>query len=198
MLTALLMLAMATQADFFPVRREEPKPDFGSVKTGSGLAEPEAESYQQQLGVADEPSLYQRSLHSGGDALRFTWLPTFHPAVMVRVEALSSPRPRLIARRLEGRGGLAASAVADRVDRFLTPGEATALRAFLASSDPFTQREAPDTGVRMLDGAGWLIERVSGGDYHVVERSNPENAEPVHATGMAMLRLTGWKFADIY
>lgn len=197
MLTALLMLVMTTPADYFPVRRDEPNLDFAGAKTGNDLAPSRAEHYRQQLGVADEPSLYQRSHHGGGDALRFTWLPTFHPAVTVRVEALSSPRPRLIARRLEGRAGFATSAVADRVDRLLMPGEATALRALLASGDPFTRQEAPDTGVRMLDGSRWLIERVSGCDYQIADRSNPDDG-PIRATGMAMLRLTGWKFADIY
>ncbi len=197
MLTALLMLVMVSQADYFPVSREEPSLDFTGAKTGNDLSPSRAENYRQQLGVADEPSLYQRSHDDGGDALRFTWLPTFHSAVTVRVEALSSPRPHLIARRLEGRAGFAASAVADRVDRLLTPGEATALRALLTSGDPFTGREAPDTGVRISDGSRWLVERVSGCDYQIADRSNPDDG-PIRATGMAMLRLTGWKFADIY
>ncbi|KQM36128.1 hypothetical protein [Sphingomonas sp. Leaf10] len=196
MLTALSMLAIAAQADYFSVRPDDRKPDFAGAKSGNDLAPSRAENYRQLLGVAEEPSLYQRSLRVG-DAIRLTWLPTFHPAVTVRVEALSSPRPRLIARRLEGRAGFATSAVAGRVNRPLTPGEATALRALLVAGNPFIQQEAPDTGVRMSDGSGWLIEGVSGGVYHVIERSNPD-VGPVHATGMAMLRLTGWKFANIY
>ncbi|WP_235530450.1 hypothetical protein, partial [Sphingomonas sp. Leaf62] len=71
------------------------------------------------------------------------------------------------------------------------------LGTHLASNGPFMQDEVRDTGVRMLDGSQWLVERVTGHDYKIVERANP-NEGPIYTTGMAMLRLTGWKFGKIY
>ncbi|WP_156361397.1 hypothetical protein [Sphingomonas sp. Leaf67] len=196
MLTALLFM-IAVQTDYFTSQCERRAFGCASGHAGTGITQPHADRYQQPFSVAGEPSLYQRSRLGDGDALRFTWLPTFHPAVTVRIEGLTSPRPRLIAHRLEGRAGFAANAVADRVDRFLTPREITDLGTHLASNDPFMQDEVRDTGVRMLDGSRWLVERVTGHDYKIVERANP-NEGPIYTTGMAMLRLTGWKFGKIY
>ena len=48
-----------------------------------------------------------------------------------------------------------------------------------------------------MDGAQWIIEGVSGGNYHLVERWSPEEGE-VREIGMELLKLSGLKVKDIY
>ncbi len=156
---------------------------------------PARDWYGRIFAKAAEPSLYAKAVRGNADSLRFIWIPTFDPPVTVRIERLRTASPRMVAVRF-GRGGATEPGpIIDRLDRPLSLAEAADLRRRLVASNPLGMASAEcDMGV---DGAQWIVERAAGGRYKMIARNSPTSG-PIRATGMAMLRLTGWKFADIY
>lgn len=155
------------------------------------------EWYANHLRAAGEPSLLSAARAGQADTLRFVWLRTFDPPVIVRIEGVSGRRPRLIGYELTGAGGYEPGTVARKVDRLLTAAEASDLRRRLVVNNPLRLPAGSancDTGT---DGSQWIIERASGHRYKMVDRWSPDTG-PVRGAGMAMLRLTGWKFTEIY
>ena len=71
------------------------------------ISKVENDWYPQHWDAAGEPSLYERSraaTTAGTSTLRFTWLPTFHHPVIVRIER-SGKEAKLVAKQLSGEGG---------------------------------------------------------------------------------------------
>ncbi len=172
----------------------------------------ESDWYSGQLRAAGEPSLLRRAYAGRADSLRFLWLRSFDPAVIVRIDGLGgdSPRliavdldglggdsPRLIAVELDGLGGGEPGTVRRRVMRPLTQVEAVDLRRRLTVQNPFALPIGANPCDGGIDGSQWIIERAAGHRYKMVNAWSPERG-PIHAAGIAMLRLTGWKFTAIY
>lgn len=145
----------------------------------------------QELAATAEISLYHLARTGEADIVRFLWMPSFHPTVRVRIEGLASATPRLIATQGSQRGGRGWSGIAARIDRLLTHNEVQAIRPLL---DPATlfPADGRNEGSHDLDGAEWLIERVSGRCYIVATEHGPDRGA-LRSAGEAMLRLTGWK-----
>jgi hypothetical protein len=154
--------------------------------------------FSEQLAAAAEPSLAklaETGPSSGRSVVRFTWLPSFDHSVTVRLEWAPSGDMHLAARMLSGAGGYAPGAVKQKVDRDLTEGERAAVNKLFASLLLWRQPAALcDMG---LDGAEWLFEGTDSAGYHFVKRWSPNNGA-VKEAGLAMLKLTGWHFKDIY
>ena len=153
--------------------------------------------YSKHLRAAGEPSLFERARAGQADVLRFLWLRTFHAPVIVRIEDISEPRPRMIATELSGQGGYAPGTVKRRIDRALTTDEASMLRRQLAIHNPLVLPAGSDSCDAGMDGSQWIIERAADHRYKLVDRFYAALG-PVHTAGLAMLRLTGWKFDRIY
>ena len=159
------------------------------VPASVGALARDADWLTRELAATGEISLYHLARTGEADVVRFVWIPTFHPTVRVRIEGLGSARPRLIAVQGNERGGRGSPGVGARVDRLLTADEVKAMRALLAPGTLFVPRR--DNGVRMLDGAQWLIERVVGRCYSAAIEHSPDSSA-LRTAGEAMLRLTGW------
>lgn len=153
--------------------------------------------YSKHLAAAGEPSLFQKARTGRSDVLRFTWLRTFDAPVIVRIDRLRGRAPHLSAVQLSGQGGYAPGNVSRKIRRLLTPIEAADLRRRLVVQNPLALPLGSDDCESGLDGSQWIIERAVANRYKLIDRWSPEHGE-VRATGMAMLRLTGWKFKDIY
>lgn len=156
-------------------------------------------SYRLHLTAAQEPTLAPAEKRTAGtpdEVLRFTWLPSFHPPVFVRVETRGKTS-RLIAKTLRERRGSADNGVARTAERDLTATELRDLKALVKASDldSLPAKQCMDEGVQ-LDGANWLFEHAGPRDYRLVERWNP-NGAPLRALGEYMLKLTGWEFTQI-
>ncbi len=163
----------------------------------SRLSAFESDWYSGQLRAAGEPSLLRRAHAGRADSLRFLWLRSFDPAVIVRIDGLGSDRPRLIAVELDGLGGGEPGTVRRRVMRPLTQVEAVDLRRRLTVQNPLALPIGANPCDGGIDGSQWIIERAAGHRYKMVNAWSPERG-PIHAAGIAMLRLTGWKFTAIY
>jgi hypothetical protein len=163
------------------------------------LSKIERDWFSSQLEAAKEPMLYEASLRSrrvGAWTIRFTWLRSFDPGIVVRIEGDGNKRT-LIAKQLSGAGGYDPGRIAAQVLRPLTAQETKSLGEELSKLRLFDlQPKECDLGV---DGADWLFEGVDSNGYQFVSRWSPRKGE-AHELGLYLLSLTGWHFKnrDIY
>jgi hypothetical protein len=199
MLLGALPQPLAAQTTYFPPpypKRMAPCSPSPKSNGAPVVSEFENRWYSEQLSAAGEPSLYEAGRRSAnGDVIRFTWLRSFDPPVIVRVEGLESTSPRLIAKQLSGAGGYKPGTIGAQIDRRLSRVEATALRRMLLSTKVFDLPALECDGG--MDGAQWIIEGGGKAGYRFVARWSPENGN-VREMGLALLQLTGWTFKNIY
>lgn len=204
---ALQIAAADTPVIYFPPSLAVPVPDcrFGQkVEKRPVLSDFEARWYSSQLRAASEPSLSQpirRGAQPKQRAIRFTWLRSFHPPIVVRIEGLETATPRMIAKQLSGAGGYAPGGIAKRVDRELASSEALTLLGLLADThlDKTSSKTAAlkECGPPGLDGAEWLVEVVDSRGYHFAKNWSPQ-AGDVRRMGLALIALTGWTVEPVY
>jgi hypothetical protein len=110
--------------------------------------------------------------------IRLTWLPSFHPSVVVRVERLSTGY-RLEAKIESGAGGYEPGHLARDTVITLSVTDGAEFERLLAAAHfwGLPTVPAPD-GTVGLDGAQWVIEGLSDGRYHVVDRWTPDRNGP--------------------
>lgn len=149
--------------------------------------------------AAQERSLYEASgKWSSADrrSVRFTWLRTFHPPVVVRIDETAPHQFRLTAKELgEGKGGYSGGPITRRVTRDLTPAEGAQVERALSADRVLS---LPQTGCgRDSDGAMWIIDANDHGSYRFVQRWRPTEG-PVRRFGDLMLDLTGWTLEPRY
>lgn len=162
------------------------------------LSDLERKWFSTQLAAAQEPSLYATSAQrrvGANTTLRFTWLRSFHPPVVVRIEGLGSATPRLVAKQLSGAGGYAPGGISKHVERPLSHQEQKLIRTALEKAN--VRSVPPKVCEFGLDGAEWIVEAVDASGYHFVDRWSPQSGE-VRDLGMALLTVTGWDFKPIY
>jgi hypothetical protein len=154
--------------------------------------------YSSHLSAAKEPSLYVALTRRKGtisSQLRFTWLRSFHPPVVVRIDRTGTNSPVLVAKQLSGAGGYAPGTISKSLERPLSATEANRLHAILMRTD--ISHAAPKECDRGIDGAQWLIEVMDSSGCHFVDRWSPDRGA-VRELGLFLLGLTGWTFKDIY
>lgn len=193
--------AVGAKQTYFPAELKNRQVSCNVGPPGSGipvLSDLENRWYSDQLTAAHEPSLYLKASHSArpvGKSLRFTWLRSFHPPVIVRVDGLGTKNSRLIAKELSGAGGYAPGSIRKQLDRRLSEQEQKAIELNLSRTQVL--KEPPKLCEIGLDGSQWIIEGVDGGGYHFVDRWSPESGS-VREIGLMLLRMTGWNFKPIY
>jgi hypothetical protein len=196
-----------TPAAYFPPSLSVPVPScrFGTkVVKSPVLSEFAARWYSDHLQAAEEPSLSERPVLSEqpeGSVIRFTWLRSFDPPIVVRVEGHESGSPRLIAKQLSGAGGYAPGKIAATIDRPLTASETQELHKLLSDTRLAQPLPSGSTlkrcGPPGLDGAEWIVEVVNRRGYHFAKDWSPR-AGDVRQVGLAMLALTGWIVEPVY
>ena len=147
--------------------------------------------YSKHLRAAGERPL---SFATGSpEALRFTWLRSFHAPVIVRVEWTPTGEATLTATMLSGAGGYEPGQVSNTTSRTLTQDEVERLFVLRQAA----VREPPADCTMMLDGARWILEAAGPGGYLYVNRQSPESGA-VRDLGMALLGFTGWAVEPTY
>ena len=176
---------------YFPPEYAKPivKCDFG-LKERPVIGDIKEEWYSDQLNAASEPSLYAKaSCEALPDfVMRFSYIPSFDPAVFIRVES-DKDGLLLIAKQLSGVGGYEPGSIARSMQVRLTAAQATELRDLLSESALFA--EAPSTCDVGVDGSQWIFESVDKGGYKMVDRWSPEEGA-AHSVGRHLIGLTGW------
>ncbi len=160
-----LVVSSAAQTKYFPDRAF-----CGPHETGTC-----DRWYAKHLRAMREPSLWKSSKDTSKQSYRFLWLRTFHHPVSARLEVAKDGTAQLFVKVLSGQGGYEPGhAILNRnskvskeaVDHFLE---------LLQKADFWNlPTEEPETNVIGNDGAQWIIEGVTGGRYHVVDRWSPD------------------------
>jgi MFS family permease len=164
-----LLTAYVASSDFFP--RSPPFfPDmvFGGNKDDSDFI---TRWYSEHLAAMGEPSLWMLSRRdSDATIYRLLWLPTFDHPVLVRIER-TREGAKLRATVLNGMGGYAPGQIA--IDRTVSLGadqfgDLNCNVEQAAFWDMLT--EPGELGTLGMDGDQLIIEGVTAGKYHVVDR----------------------------
>ena len=131
--------------------------------------------YGKHLLVLGERPLCASSTASS-EVYRFTWLPSFDPSVVVRVER-KSEQYVLEAKTETGAGGYDPGQLSRSTVITLTDPERAELARLLEAWQFWEQpTEQPSFG---LDGSQWILEGVAEGRYHVVDRWSPTHDGPL-------------------
>jgi hypothetical protein len=123
-----------------------------------------------------EPSLWGLSKDASKQSYRFLWLRTFHHPVSARLEVAKDGAAQLFVKVLNGQGGYEPGhTVLNR--NIKVPKEAVDHFLELLQEADFwnTPTEQPESNEIGADGAQWIIEGVTGGHYHVVDRWSPDD-----------------------
>jgi len=152
--------------------------------------------YAQTLSALREPSLFDLRTTKSIQAYRFLWLPSFHRPISVRLTINSDGSGSVVTRSVDRHMGLLTKPRSDTRKLILdTTGTATKeevdnVMKQLESirSWSMTTEESPqgfqgaevkpgysEVPVPKLDGAGWILEGLREGEYHVVDRQSPKN-----------------------
>jgi MFS family permease len=182
-----LVTASVASSDFF--RRSTrffPDMVFGGEKDDSEFI---ARWYSAHLAAMGEPSLWMLSRRdSHATIYRLLWLPTFDHPVLVRIER-TRQGAKLRASVLNGMGGYAPGQIA--IDRTFSLG-ADQFRALYRNVEQAAFWDMPtELGELGLDGDQLIVEGVTAGKYHVVDRWD---ADPAYTKlCRQMLDLSGLK-----
>jgi len=148
----------STEGPYFPIK----------TKTGEqGISKFQAEWYGKPLERMKEPHLFGLASNTKEEAYRILILPTWGNAISVRAEKHGQVYS-LSARRLNGQAGFELGTLVEAKDIELSAADSKTLDILLQNLKFF---ELPtDDDVRGFDGDEWILEGLSHGEYHVVQR----------------------------
>lgn len=158
--SALLCAAVLTfaQDSYFPIK----------TKTGAnGVTAFEAKWYGKSLERMNEPRLPEVAKDLNAEVYRFMILPTWGNSIAVRVQR-QGELYILSARRLDGQAGYDPGKLVESKDIQLDVDDSKTLGVLIQNLNFF--QLPTDDGVIGHDGDEWIIEGVSHGEYHVVQR----------------------------
>ncbi len=148
--------------------------------------------YSKDLKALQEPSLLQFAKNQSLESYRFVWLRTFHHPVVVRLDLASDGTGQLTTKVSSGAGGYDPGHIVENKSRPVTREEAEKFLARVKQEQfwELPSRETPATVG--CDGSQWIIEGVTGGKYHVIDRWTPRKG-PVRDLGLVFLKLAQMK-----
>ena len=157
--------------------------------------------YGKHLTALQEPVLCQSSLEEAKEIYRLTWLPSFHPSVVVRIDS-DTAGLHLTAKVESGAGGYEPGHLARDTVFMLTETQAREFADLLSAADFWRSPTVPPPDRAMgLDGAQWVLEGIANSRYHVVDRWSPEAGGPdarFRALCEWLLARSGFVTAAIY
>jgi len=146
--------------------------------------------YGKQLRAMDERPFCTDSGYVA-EAYRFTWIPSFHPAVTVRID-LTVTGYRLTGKILSGFGGYEPGSLAGVVVHTLSDADVSRFSELVRAAQFW---DLPtDRPLLGCDGAQWVLEALTSKGYHVVDRWTPHQQGPdgrFRALGEWMLATSG-------
>lgn len=148
--------------------------------------------YGKHLEAAGEPDLCDRA-EDLREVYRFTWLRTFHPPVIVRIERHDSSH-RLVAKKLDGSGGYEPGELV--VDRSTAIGARKwgKFKSLLSAASFWSASRDEATDVVGVDGARWIFEGVRNRTYWAKDLWSPDvnpSTRPYRRLGIYLLDLAG-------
>jgi hypothetical protein len=144
---------------YFPVKTKD---------GAEGLTKFEAQWYSKSLERMKEPRLPELAKDVNAEAYRVIILPTWGNPIVVRVQRLGKTF-RLSARRLDGQAGYDPGKLVESKDIDLSAEDSSTLETLVKNLD-FLKLSTDEKGINGEDGEEWVLEGVSQGRYHVVQR----------------------------
>jgi hypothetical protein len=159
--------------------------------------------YSRYLRAAHEPRL-RATRAPTQEVIRFTWIPSFHPGITVRVEERVGSY-HLEAKRFDVAHRSKPPAILQTVRRDISPSEWAAILHHLdsarfwsmPSAEPQNCPEPGDTLCGHFDGSQWIIERADVTRYHYVDRWSVYDYPDYLATCFCLLALSGLPTDDL-
>jgi len=137
------------------------------TKTSEGLTAFEADWYGKSLQRMGEPHLRDFTKNVTADVYRMMILPTWGNSIVVRVQR-HGELYSLSARRLDGQAGYDPGKLVEKKEVELNADDSKALGVLIQNLSFF--RLPTENDINGEDGEEWIIEGVSQGKYHVVQR----------------------------
>lgn len=141
------------------------------------------------LALMEEKPLLE---HVGGDTVagyRLLWLPTFAPAVVVRVLELTDASGKVCAKISSEDAGFGVGRVAHRKEHTVKRRRMDRLRSLTSQGSLWEM--LPTSEDHGLDGEDLFFEAAAPGRYHVVCRWSPDSGL-IRTLGEEMMRLSGF------
>ena len=154
-----------------------------------------SKEYQNTLSLFREPQIFPAS-NSDVETYRIFIAPTFYPALSIRVERNGKDYV-LVAKYLSGQVGYDWGKLKGEKKRRVTEKEWQKLLDLLNEASfwtlPYIDKESEPNEKGQaricIDDTDWLLEGVSGGKYHVVDRYCPES-KSYKAIGLYIVKLS--------
>jgi hypothetical protein len=143
---------------YFPIRT---KPG------GEGVTAFESDWYGKSLQRMNEPRLPELVKDVNAEVYRIMILPTWGNPIVVRAQRHGDVYS-LAARRLDGQGGYDPGKLVESRDIELSADDSKTLTVLIQNLDFY--RLPTDDDIKGFDGDEWIIEGVSQGKYHIVQR----------------------------
>lgn len=144
---------------YFPIK---------TATEGEGITAFEAKWFSEPLRRMKEPRLPESTGNIQAEVYRVMILPTWGNPIVVRAEKIEGVF-QLSARRLDGQGGYDPGKLAESKDTKLSSADSQMLDALIQKLD-FFQSPTKEEGINGMDGDETILEGVSKGRYHVIER----------------------------
>jgi hypothetical protein len=168
----MLSLLLFGAAPASPQQTYFPSDAFNEYRLGNSFT---VEWYSRNLKALDEPSLWELSQHDKQVLVyRFLWLRTFDHPISVRVMISPNGAGNVVIKVSNGAGGYGPGHLVQNESRALTTTDVADLMARIQSTDFWKIPTAESMKGVGMDGAEWVLEGVSDGNYHVVTRWSPE------------------------
>ncbi len=151
---------------YFPIQTKPGEP---------GVSAFEAKWYSESLRRMNEPRLTEAAKDPRAVIFRLLILPTWGNPIAVRAEKHGMIYT-LAARRLDGMGGYDPGKLVEQKSVQLSGNDSAALEMLIAQLKFFQM--PTDGGDEGVDGEEWIIEGVSSGCYHHVERWSASSYNP--------------------
>jgi hypothetical protein len=153
--------------------------------------------YSKHLRALEEEPLPPKTGNKESEIYRFTCLRTFHKPFSIRIDVIDGGKGVLIRKLTSGQGGYDPGMLEEKQLLSLSRQSIEALRDLTLRID-FLHLPTTKVDQRRMDGAQWIVEVVSNGNYHVVHRSSPDPDTEIREFGEYALILAGWKPDELY
>jgi hypothetical protein len=164
LIASLVLSQAATTTSYFPIRMNS---------ASEGITAFEAKWYGKSLARMKEPPLPEAAKDGNLVIFRLTILPTWGNPITVRVQE-QTPTYELFARRLDGMGGYDPGKLVEAKEVMLSPDDSERFNTLIERLNfyqmPSEEVDRANGKTIGLDGDEWILEGVSRGRYHVIER----------------------------
>ena len=151
--------------------------------------------YCKHLNVLEEPSIYEQKSDKSKQIIRFTWLRTFHNPIALRLEINDKGSGTFFIKKSNDAGGYEPGKIIKNEKKEIGKDTVNAIIKSVEDSNLWgLPSKVEEQG---LDGSHWIIELLSNGNYHLIDRWSPKSG-PIRKLAISFIELSDLKVKEIY